>query len=164
MTDSPIRLDREGPLAILTVDKPPVNLYAEDIHQGLEDAIAEVERDRPRRPSPTAGVHSVHPSPSSRARKAMAGSCTPLHESPTRLNRFGVRSSGDTKPPLAATPAGAAGAASSNSTGFGTYGRVLSPGAAIARTAPSSRARAVARRRRSIGVGTRASRDRCGSS
>ena len=48
MTDSPIRLDREGPLAILTVDKPPVNLYAEDIHQGLEDAVAELERDAPR--------------------------------------------------------------------------------------------------------------------
>jgi enoyl-CoA hydratase/carnithine racemase len=48
MTDGPVRLDREGPLAILTVSKPPVNLYAEDVHQGLEDAIAEVERDAPR--------------------------------------------------------------------------------------------------------------------
>jgi enoyl-CoA hydratase len=43
-----VRLDRAGPLAILTVDKPPVNLYAEDIHQGIEAAIAEVERDAPR--------------------------------------------------------------------------------------------------------------------
>jgi len=43
-----VRVDREGPLAILTVDKPPLNLYAEDIHSGFEQALADIERDPPR--------------------------------------------------------------------------------------------------------------------
>jgi enoyl-CoA hydratase/carnithine racemase len=44
----PIRLDREGPLAVLTVDKPPVNLYAEDIHEGLVAAMDVLGADPPR--------------------------------------------------------------------------------------------------------------------
>ena len=38
MTDV-VRLEREGPLAIMTVAKPPLNLYAEDVHQGLVACI-----------------------------------------------------------------------------------------------------------------------------
>ena len=40
-----VRLDREGPLAVLTVDKPPLNLYAEDVHEGLVAAIDALEAD-----------------------------------------------------------------------------------------------------------------------
>ncbi len=34
-----VRLDREGPLAILTVSKPPLNLYARDVYDGLVAAL-----------------------------------------------------------------------------------------------------------------------------
>ncbi len=43
-----VRLDREGPLALLTVDKPPLNLYAEDVHEGLVAAVGALEADPPR--------------------------------------------------------------------------------------------------------------------
>ena len=44
----PWRLEQEGPLAILTIDKPPLNLFAEDVFDGVIAAIDQVGRDRPR--------------------------------------------------------------------------------------------------------------------
>lgn len=45
MTDGPVRLEREGPLAVLTVHKPPLNLYAQDIDAGLVAAVDELTRE-----------------------------------------------------------------------------------------------------------------------
>ncbi len=45
---SVVRVDREGPLAILTVAKPPLNLYAEDVHAGLVAAVDDLEATPPR--------------------------------------------------------------------------------------------------------------------
>jgi enoyl-CoA hydratase/carnithine racemase len=49
MTDArPVRLEHDGPLAVVTFDSPPVNLYDEAMSQGLEAAIAELEDSKPR--------------------------------------------------------------------------------------------------------------------
>lgn len=40
-----VSLTREGPLAILTVDKPPLNLYAQDVQAGLLAAVDELTRE-----------------------------------------------------------------------------------------------------------------------
>jgi len=45
---SVVRVDREGPLALLTVAKPPLNLYAQDVHDGLEAAMADLDARPPR--------------------------------------------------------------------------------------------------------------------
>jgi enoyl-CoA hydratase len=44
----PWRLEREGPLAVLTIDKPPLNLFAEDVFDGVVAAVEEVRSDPPR--------------------------------------------------------------------------------------------------------------------
>ncbi|HEV3000639.1 MAG TPA: enoyl-CoA hydratase/isomerase family protein [Solirubrobacteraceae bacterium] len=44
----PWRLDREGPLAVLTIDKPPLNLFDQDVFDGVVAAVEEVRRDPPR--------------------------------------------------------------------------------------------------------------------
>jgi enoyl-CoA hydratase len=44
----PWTLEQDGPLAVLTVEKPPLNLFDEELHEALHDAIDQVERERPR--------------------------------------------------------------------------------------------------------------------
>jgi enoyl-CoA hydratase len=39
---SPVRLDRDGPLAILTIDSPPLNLFDRAMVDALHDGIADV--------------------------------------------------------------------------------------------------------------------------
>jgi enoyl-CoA hydratase len=43
-----VRLEREGPLAVLTLDSPPLNLFDQALIDGLAGAVTEVERDLPR--------------------------------------------------------------------------------------------------------------------
>jgi enoyl-CoA hydratase len=43
-----VRLEREGPLAVLTLDSPPLNLFDRALIDGLEQAVGEVEREMPR--------------------------------------------------------------------------------------------------------------------
>ena len=43
-----VRVERDGPLAIMVIDNPPVNLWDEKLGTDLADAIAEVEADLPR--------------------------------------------------------------------------------------------------------------------
>ena len=35
----PWRLEQDGPLAVLTIDKPPLNLFAEDVFDGVLAAL-----------------------------------------------------------------------------------------------------------------------------
>jgi enoyl-CoA hydratase len=44
----PWALDEDGPLAVLTLSRPPLNLYDREVDQGLRDAVAHVGRERPR--------------------------------------------------------------------------------------------------------------------
>lgn len=48
MSDSKVRIDREGPLAILTVAAPPVNLFDRAMFDALLAALDELEADPPR--------------------------------------------------------------------------------------------------------------------
>jgi enoyl-CoA hydratase/carnithine racemase len=49
MTDlGPWRLEQDGPLAVLTIDKPPLNLFAEDVFDGVLAALDQVRREAPR--------------------------------------------------------------------------------------------------------------------
>ena len=48
MSEPKVRVDREGPLAILTFNAPPLNLWDGDIEQGLRDALDDLESDPPR--------------------------------------------------------------------------------------------------------------------
>jgi enoyl-CoA hydratase/carnithine racemase len=41
-SDPPVRLDRDGPLAVVTIDRPPLNLFDMDMVSALHDAIVEV--------------------------------------------------------------------------------------------------------------------------
>jgi enoyl-CoA hydratase len=43
-----VRLDRDGPLAVVTLDSPPLNLFDRAMMDGLADAAGELERDAPR--------------------------------------------------------------------------------------------------------------------
>ena len=45
---TPAGLEREGPLAVVTFDSPPLNLYDRAMGEALETAIAELEREPPR--------------------------------------------------------------------------------------------------------------------
>jgi enoyl-CoA hydratase/carnithine racemase len=45
---TPVRVEREGGLATVTFDSPPVNLYDEAMGEGLADAVSELERSSPR--------------------------------------------------------------------------------------------------------------------
>jgi len=44
----PVRVERDGPLAIVTLGAPPVNLWNEDVIAGYEAAVGELEADPPR--------------------------------------------------------------------------------------------------------------------
>ncbi|MDQ3740505.1 MAG: enoyl-CoA hydratase/isomerase family protein [Actinomycetota bacterium] len=44
----PWTLEQDGPLAVLTIDKPPLNLFADDVFDGVLDAIDRVRSDAPR--------------------------------------------------------------------------------------------------------------------
>ena len=49
MTDlGPWTLDRDGPLAVLTIDKPPLNLFDDSVFDGLVAAVEQVGTDSPR--------------------------------------------------------------------------------------------------------------------
>jgi enoyl-CoA hydratase len=43
-----VRLEQEGPLAVLTFDSPPLNLFDEAVFDGVRAAIDKVTADRPR--------------------------------------------------------------------------------------------------------------------
>ncbi len=45
---TPAGLERDGPLAVVTFDSPPLNLYDRAMGEALEAAIADLERDPPR--------------------------------------------------------------------------------------------------------------------
>src|SRR4051794_2370543 len=49
MTTPPVtvEVDADG-VAVVTVDHPPLNLYDQALHEALRDAVAELERRRPR--------------------------------------------------------------------------------------------------------------------
>jgi enoyl-CoA hydratase/carnithine racemase len=40
----PVRLGRDGPLAVVTFDHPPLNLFDQALHEGLRAAVDELER------------------------------------------------------------------------------------------------------------------------
>ncbi len=44
----PWTLEQDGPLAVLTIDKPPLNLFAEDVFDGVLEAVDHVRRNPPR--------------------------------------------------------------------------------------------------------------------
>ena len=48
VADGSVRLERDGPLAIVTFDSPPLNLFTLELGQGLEDAVNALEADPPR--------------------------------------------------------------------------------------------------------------------
>ena len=49
MTDlGPWRLEHDGPLAVLTIDKPPLNLFDDSVFDGLIAAIEQIRGDHPR--------------------------------------------------------------------------------------------------------------------
>lgn len=43
-----VRLETEGPLAVLTFDSPPLNLFDDAVFNGFRDAIDQVAKDQPR--------------------------------------------------------------------------------------------------------------------
>ena len=45
---TPLRLERDGPLALLTFDAPPLNLFDAAMIDALSDAVTTLERDPPR--------------------------------------------------------------------------------------------------------------------
>jgi enoyl-CoA hydratase len=44
----PWTLEQDGPLAVLTIDKPPLNLFDQSVFDGLVDAVEQVRSDAPR--------------------------------------------------------------------------------------------------------------------
>jgi enoyl-CoA hydratase/carnithine racemase len=44
----PVRLERDGGLAVVTFDSPPLNLFDDALATGLREAVAELERSEPR--------------------------------------------------------------------------------------------------------------------
>ncbi|HEV2814645.1 MAG TPA: enoyl-CoA hydratase/isomerase family protein [Solirubrobacteraceae bacterium] len=49
MTDlGPWRLESDGPLAVLTIDKPPLNLFDDDVFDGVLAALDQVREQKPR--------------------------------------------------------------------------------------------------------------------
>src|SRR4051794_41935287 len=48
MADGPVRPERDGPLAVVTFDSPPLNLFTREIGQGIEDVMNELESEPPR--------------------------------------------------------------------------------------------------------------------
>jgi len=45
---APVRVEHDGPLAVVTFDHPPLNLYDTALDAALREAIDSLERDRPR--------------------------------------------------------------------------------------------------------------------
>lgn len=43
-----VRVEREGPLAVVTFDSPPLNLFDQAMIDGLKDAVAALDADHPR--------------------------------------------------------------------------------------------------------------------
>jgi enoyl-CoA hydratase len=43
MPDEPARVERDGPLATIVIDHPPLNLFGEPLVRALDDAVREVE-------------------------------------------------------------------------------------------------------------------------
>jgi len=48
VTDGPVRLERDGALAVLTLDSPPLNLFDRAMFDGVAEAVGALERDAPR--------------------------------------------------------------------------------------------------------------------
>jgi enoyl-CoA hydratase len=51
MTDAahaPVRLEHDGPLAVVTLDAPPLNLFDQAVMDGLRDAVAALSAEPPR--------------------------------------------------------------------------------------------------------------------
>jgi len=48
MTESPVRVERDGALAVLVIDSPPLNLFDGALMRGLRAAVEDLDRDRPR--------------------------------------------------------------------------------------------------------------------
>ena len=44
----PVRLQADGPLAVMTLDAPPLNLFDQAMIDGVREAIERVDRERPR--------------------------------------------------------------------------------------------------------------------
>ena len=44
----PVRVDRDGGVAVLTIDSPPLNLYDAELGWALEAAVEELQRNPPR--------------------------------------------------------------------------------------------------------------------
>jgi enoyl-CoA hydratase/carnithine racemase len=47
-SSEPVRVERDGDVAIVTFDSPPLNLYDLTLHEGLEAAVRELQESRPR--------------------------------------------------------------------------------------------------------------------
>ena len=45
---NPVRVERDGPLAIMTFDHPPVNLWDKALDAGFRDALTDIESNPPR--------------------------------------------------------------------------------------------------------------------
>ena len=43
-----VRLDREGPLAVMTLDSPPLNLFDQAMIDGVREAVDQLDADNPR--------------------------------------------------------------------------------------------------------------------
>ncbi len=48
ITNAPIRLEHDGPLAVMTLDAPPLNLFDQAMMDALTDAVARLAADPPR--------------------------------------------------------------------------------------------------------------------
>jgi enoyl-CoA hydratase len=48
VSDGPLRLERDGPLAVLTFDSPPLNLFDAAMIDALRGAVGELDADHPR--------------------------------------------------------------------------------------------------------------------
>jgi enoyl-CoA hydratase/carnithine racemase len=48
MSDGPVRIDREGDLAVVTFNHPPFNLWERELADSLADALTQLEADNPR--------------------------------------------------------------------------------------------------------------------
>ncbi len=46
--ERPVEIQRDGELAVVTFDSPPLNLFDADLAHGLQEALLELERSRPR--------------------------------------------------------------------------------------------------------------------
>src|SRR5437763_335184 len=54
-----VRLEHEGPLAVLTFDNPPLNLFDEPVFRGFEEAIDRLAAEPPRGVLPEEGCDAA---------------------------------------------------------------------------------------------------------